>query len=113
MIAIPVTASRRSPEAVGFTCRLSRRYISVAYGTYDRHYYDRKAQPMADAPRPPRRPRIERIRVEMRLHPDTAERFYQWAADHNAGVSEAANQLLEFAIKHYQPPRAAQIDVQA
>jgi len=40
-------------------------------------------------------PRLQRVRVELRLFPATAEALYQRAAEWNVSVSEAGNRLID------------------
>jgi hypothetical protein len=52
-----------------------------------------------DIPVTPRQaPRLQRVRVELRLFPATAEALYQRAAEWNVSVSEAGNRLIDTGL---------------
>jgi hypothetical protein len=52
-----------------------------------------------DVPVTPRQaPRLQRVRVELRLFPATAEALYQRAAEWNVSVSEAGNRLIDAGL---------------
>ena len=47
---------------------------------------------------PRQAPRLQRVRVELRLFPATAEALYQRAAEWNVSVSEAGNRLIDTGL---------------
>lgn len=53
---------------------------------------------MPEEDRPRRTHRLERVRVELRLPPDTAELLYRWADDRHLTLSAAATALLSASL---------------
>jgi len=47
---------------------------------------------------PRQAPRLQRVRVELRLFPATAEALYQRAAEWNVSISEAGNRLIDAGL---------------
>jgi hypothetical protein len=51
----------------------------------------------------PRAPRPQRVRVELRLYPATADALYHRAAAWNVSISEAGNRLLKAGLENTGP----------